>query len=51
MNFTQLAQKNVDHYNNHPTQHNAITIVCGVVAIAVCHKMLKRIAGVDKHIK
>jgi hypothetical protein len=26
---------NVDHYNNHPVVHNAITAVYGVVAISV----------------
>lgn len=48
MTFTKIAQKNVDHYNNHPTQHMAIAVVYGVVALVVIHKMCKRIAGVDK---
>lgn len=48
MNFTDLAQKNVDHYNNHKTTHNIITVVGTIVAIAVIGVFCKKIAGADK---
>lgn len=32
-NFEALAQANVDHYNSHPTAHNAIT---GAMAVGAC---------------
>lgn len=51
MNFTKLAQKNVDHYNNHTAEHNAITVVYAVAAVVMYHKIMKRIAGVDKFTK
>lgn len=48
MNFTDLAQKNVDHYNDHKTTHNIITVVGTIVAIAVIGVFCKKIAGADK---
>lgn len=46
MNFKTLAQKNADHYNNHPAAHNAITAVYAVAAAVVIPKICKKIAGV-----
>lgn len=51
MNFTDLAQKNVDHYNDHPVQHNVITAVYAVVALVAVGFICKKIAGADKYAK
>lgn len=44
--FTKLAQANLDHYNNHPTQHNLLTGAALVVAFVGVTQIPKRIAGV-----
>ena len=31
--WTKLAQANLDHYNEHPAQHNLLTVVFGVVGV------------------
>ena len=51
MNFTELAQKNVDHYNDHKTAHTVITLVYGVVAVVAIGWFCKKIAGADKFAK
>lgn len=45
--WTELCQMNVDHYNAHPTQHNAITIALAVGAVVVSRKFIRRIARED----
>lgn len=45
--WTNLCQKNVDHYNNHKTTHNAATAAYGVAVLVVLPKIIKRIAGAD----
>lgn len=49
MNFTKLAQANVDHYNAHPVIHIATTVVYGVVAFAVINRGIKRLCNVPKN--
>jgi hypothetical protein len=48
-NFTELAQSNVDFYNEHPNAHTAITVVYGVAAVIVINKLCKKIAGVKNN--
>jgi hypothetical protein len=42
--FTKLAQINVDHYNNHPTKHAALTAGMFVAVVVGANKIVKRIA-------
>ena len=51
MNWTELCQKNMDHYNDHTTTHNIITVVGGIVAVFVIGVFCKKIAGADKYTK
>ena len=38
-----LAKMNVDHYNNHRTQHNVMTVALGVAGAVVASRLIKRI--------
>ena len=31
--WTKLAQANLDHYNDHPAQHNLLTVVLGAIGV------------------
>lgn len=42
--FTNLAQANLDHYNNHPTSHLLITAAYGIVATGLICKMAEKVA-------
>jgi hypothetical protein len=44
MNFSALAEKNADHFNEHPVQHTAITVVLAYSAIVVSRRFVRRIA-------
>jgi hypothetical protein len=50
MDLVKLAKANMDHYNNHPVQHNIITAVYGVAAVVAINKLSQRIAGVKKYL-
>jgi hypothetical protein len=45
--FTKLAQKNLDHYNEHRAAHNAITLAYGAAVLVGVPKLIKRICNVD----
>jgi hypothetical protein len=51
MNFTKLAQANVDHFNNHPASHNTIIAVYAVVAAVAINKLALRLSGNKKYTK
>ena len=44
ISWTELCQKNVDHYNNHPDAHMLMTVAYGAVAIVAVRIMAKKIA-------
>lgn len=46
--FTALAQANVDHFNDHPVAHTVITVVAGLAAVVVAHKLAKRMAQIPE---
>jgi hypothetical protein len=43
--FTELAEANVDHFNDHPVAHTAIAVVGLVGSVVLARKLAKRIAG------
>lgn len=45
--FTEIAQANVDHYNNHPIHHAFTVLTLGVAAVVVSRKLIKRIVRED----
>lgn len=45
--FQNLAQANVDHYNNHPGEHNAMTVAAAIVAVVAVRKTLRRVIKTD----
>jgi 5-enolpyruvylshikimate-3-phosphate synthase len=45
--FSNLAQANVDHYNDHPVAHSMSIAAYAVVAGVAIHKMAKRINKED----
>lgn len=49
--FSDLAQANVDHYNEHPTAHNLITVALAVGGVVLAVKLAKRMAKEDPTLK
>lgn len=46
--FENLAQANVDHHNNHPAAHAAITTVLAVGGLVAIGKIRQRIINNDR---
>lgn len=49
--FTELAQANMDHYNDHPRAHTAIAAVMLVGALVGTSVMARRIAKENPTLK
>jgi hypothetical protein len=49
--FASLSQKNVDHYNNHKTQHMAMIAVAGVVAVGAFRFMDRKIQDIQTRVR
>lgn len=47
MNFSKLAQANVNHYNNHPAAHLAIIAVYAAVVLVGAKLWTKRLQKAD----
>jgi hypothetical protein len=44
MTWTELCQKNVDHYNQSPTVHNTITVAYGAAVVGLLIVARRRLA-------
>ena len=49
--WIRICEANVNHYNNHPTQHNLLTAAALVGAVAVTRVTLRKIATEDYSIR
>lgn len=47
--FTDIAQMNVDHYNDHPVAHTVMTVVTGIVGVVAARRYIRSIVKDDSN--